>query len=58
MLEVDTLQTSYIGISFLVFTFLIIFLNITGSAIKACSLTTFKMIILEYFLYFLLLDAS
>ena len=58
MLEVDTLQTSYIGISFLVFTFLIIFLNITVSAIKACSLTTFKMVILEYFLYFLLLDAS
>ena len=50
MLEVDTLQTSYICISFLVFIFFNIFLNATILAIKTCSLKTFKTAIQEGFL--------
>ena len=53
MLEVATLQTSYICISFLVSIFLNIFLNVTVSAIKTCSLKTFKTVIQEGCLYFL-----
>ena len=58
MLEVDNLQTSYICISFLVFFFLNIVLHVTASAIKACSLKTFKALIHEGFLYFLIVDAG
>ena len=43
MIEVDTLQTSYICIRFLVFIFLNIRWNITVSAVKTCSLKTMKV---------------
>ena len=58
MLVEDILPSSYICIDFLVFIFLKIFLNVLVSAIKTCSLTTFKTVIQEGFAYFLFIDVG
>ena len=57
MLAEDILPTIHLY-KVLVFIFLKIFLNVTVSAIKTCSLITFKTVTQEGFLYFLSIDAG